>query len=121
MAPRRPTEPDVAIYLPLKPSWFHILLTLSEQPTHGYAIRQAVEARTAGRLRLWPTTLYGAIGDLEDARLIDEWKPGERQDDVSRRFYRLTPLGRRVLVAETERLEHLVRLARAATGRRRLT
>ena len=63
----------------------------------------------------------GTIGDMEDARLIDEWKPSERQDDVSRRFYRLTPLGRRVLVAETERLERLVRLARAATGRRRLT
>jgi DNA-binding PadR family transcriptional regulator len=111
----------VSGFLPMKPPWFHILLTLSEQPAHGYAIRQAVEARTDGQIRLWPTTLYGAITEMEDAELIEEWHPAQRDDDVSRRFYRVTPLGRRVLVAETERLEHLVRLARAATARRRLT
>jgi len=118
--PRRPPSSDVATFLPLKPVWFHILLTLSEQPTHGYAIRQAVDARTGGRIQLWPTTLYGSIADLEDAALIDEWTPAEPSDEVSRRFYRLTPLGRRVLRAETERLEHLVRLARAAIGHGRL-
>ena len=121
MTPRRLAEAEAAPFLPLKPVWFHILLTLSEQPTHGYAIRQAVEARTDGRLRLWPTTLYGSIGEMEDAGLIDEWAPAEAQDDVSRRFYRVTALGRRVLLGETERLEQLVRLARAATGRRHLT
>jgi DNA-binding PadR family transcriptional regulator len=120
MTPRR-VDADFSGFLPLKPAWFHILLTLSEQPTHGYAIRQAVEARTDGALRLWPTTLYGAIAELEDAKLIEEWSPADRDDDVSRRFYRATPLGRRVLMAETERLERLVRLARAATARRRLT
>ena len=112
---------DVDALLPLKPVWFHILLTLAEQPTHGYAIRQAVETRTDGRIRLWPTTLYGSIGQLEDAALIEEWEPAELRDDLPRYFYRLTALGRRVLLAETERLEHLVQLARAATGRRRLT
>ena len=118
---RRLQKPDAAGFLPLKPVWFHILLTLSEQPTHGYAIRQAVETRTDGRIRLWPTTLYGSIGELEDAGLIDEWTPAQRDDDVSRRFYRLTALGRRVLIAETGRLEDLVRLARAATVQRRTT
>src|SRR5881296_3642265 len=121
MASRRSLQAEAAAFLPLKPAWFHILLTLSEQPTHGYAVRQAVAARTQGALTLWPTTLYGAITELEDAELIEEWHPAERDDDVSRRFYRVTPLGRRVLMAETERLEHLVRLARAATARRRLT
>jgi DNA-binding PadR family transcriptional regulator len=121
MTPRRPAAPDAILFLPLKPAWFHILLTLSEQPTHGYAIRQAVAKRTDGQLRLWPATLYGSISDMEDAGLIDEWTPAGPQDDVSRRFYRLTALGRRVLIGETERLEQLVRLARAATGRRRLT
>src|SRR5262249_4827406 len=119
--PRRPVDSGVSGFLPLKPVWFHILLTLSEQPTHGYAIRQAVEARTDGQLRLWPTTLYGAITELEDAKLIDEWHSARQDDDVPRRFYRVTPLGRRVLVAETARLEQLVRLARVATARRRLT
>lgn len=109
-----------ASFLPLKPVWFHILLTLSDQPTHGYAIRQSVEALTEGRIRLWPTTLYGSIGELEDRKLIEEWTPAESADGLARRFYRLTPLGRRVLLAETERLEHLARLARAALKRRRL-
>jgi DNA-binding PadR family transcriptional regulator len=112
---------DVDQLLPLKPVWFHILLTLAEQPTHGYAIRQAVETRTDGRIRLWPTTLYGSIGQLEDAGLIEEWEPAQVRDDLPRHFYRLTTLGRRVLLAETERLESLVHLVRAATGRRRLT
>jgi DNA-binding PadR family transcriptional regulator len=121
MPQRRPAGPDPALFLPLKPAWFHILLTLSEQPTHGYAIRQEVEARTDGQLKLWPATLYGSISDMEDAGLIDEWSPAGPQDEVSRRFYRVTALGTRVLVKETERLQQLVRLARAAIGRRRLT
>lgn len=110
---------DADAFLPLKPAWFHILLTLSEQPTHGYAIRQAVETRTNGGIRLWPTTLYGTIGELEDRGLIDEFAGDGPDDNVPRRFYRLTPLGRRVLLAETERLEALARMARAAMRRKR--
>jgi DNA-binding PadR family transcriptional regulator len=121
MASRRSLETEAAAFLPLTPPWFHILLTLSEQPTHGYAIRQAVDARTGGRLRLWPATLYGNIGELEDAGLIEEWTPADTPDALPRRFYKLTRLGVRVLLAETERLEALVKLARAAVGRRRLT
>jgi DNA-binding PadR family transcriptional regulator len=121
MAARRNLQAEAAAFLPLSPTWFHILLTLSEQPTHGYAIRQAVDARTEGRIRLWPATLYGSIGELEDVGLIEEWTPADAPDALPRRFYRLTRLGVRVLVAETERLEALVRLARASVGRRRLT
>lgn len=110
-----------AAFLPLKPAWFHILLALAEEHAHGYAIRQAVTARTGGRLQLWPATLYGSIGELEDAGLIEERPSAETQDALARRIYKLTRLGTRVLLAETERLETLVRLARAAFGRRRLT
>src|SRR5262245_34791679 len=98
--PRRATDPsDIAAFLPLKPVWFHILLTLSEQPTHGYAIRQTVESRTEGRIRLWPTTLYGSIGEIEDAGLIEEWQQPDARDELGRRSYRLTMLGRSVLRA----------------------
>ena len=114
MGARSAREDPVAGFLPLKPAWFHILLSLSEGPSHGYAIRQSVQARTEGRIQLWPATLYGSLSEIEEADLIEEWEPGGAQDDVARRFYKLTPLGRRVLVAETERLETLVRLARAA-------
>jgi DNA-binding PadR family transcriptional regulator len=118
---KRPDRATIAAFLPLKPVWFHVLLTLADQPTHGYAIRQAVEARTEGAIRLWPTTLYGTLGQLQAERLIEEWQGTPADDELTRRTYRLTTLGRQVLVAEMERLDNLVRLARAAIGRRRLT
>lgn len=115
-SPRKAAE-----FLPLKPVWFHVLVTLATQPTHGYAIRQAVEARTDGRIRLWPTTLYGTLGDLQAAGLIDEAPAVATRDDVPRRTYHLTALGRQVLIAETRRLGELLDVARAALGRRRPT
>jgi DNA-binding PadR family transcriptional regulator len=111
--------PRVDAFLPLKPIWFHILVTLAEQPTHGYAVRQAVEARTDGLIRLWPTTLYGTLGHLQREGLIEETASAVAQDDLPRRTYRLTTLGREVLLAETRRLEGLLHTARTALGRRR--
>ena len=108
-----------AAFLPLKPVWFHILVTLADEPAHGYAIRQAVEERTAGRIRLWPTTLYGALGELRRAELIDEIESPEAESDLPRRTYQLTALGRDVLSAETRRLEELLHVARTALGRSR--
>jgi DNA-binding PadR family transcriptional regulator len=118
---RRANLGQADAFLPLKPVWFHILITLAEQPAHGYAIRQAVEARTSGQIRLWPTTLYGTLGQLQAAGLIDELQGPSADEAVPRRTYRLSMLGRQVLVAETERLKDLLDLARAAMGRRRLT
>lgn len=108
-------EPDEAMgLLPLKPATFHILLALAGGPAHGYAIRQEVEERTDGAVRLWPATLYGTIGRLVDGGLIEETDVADApDDDVQRRFYRLTAAGDRVLAAEADRLASLVRLARA--------
>lgn len=100
--------------LPLKPAWFHILLALKEGDAHGFAIRERVEARTSGKVRLWPATLYGAIRQLSAEGLI-EALAGEEDpdDDARRRYYRLTQAGRAVLLAEADRLEALVREARS--------
>ena len=106
-------------FLPVKPVWFHVLVTLADEPAHGYAIRQAVEERTDGRIKLWPTTLYGTLGELRREGLIDEIESPSSETDVPRRTYRLTPLGRDVLEAETRRLEQLLQLARSALGRSR--
>jgi DNA-binding PadR family transcriptional regulator len=118
---RRSSAAKAEAFLPLRPVWFHILITLADQPAHGYAIRQAVEARTGGRIRLWPTTLYGTLGQLQESGLIDEVPADGADEAVPRRTYRLSTLGRHVLAAEANRLEHLLDLARAAMGRRRLT
>ncbi len=105
-------------FLPLKPVPFHVLLTLAGAEAHGYAIRQEVEARTDGAIRLWPTTLYGTLATLEDDGLIEETDLVDGPaDEVQRRFYRLTALGRAVLAAETDRLAALVRESRARQSR----
>jgi len=98
-------------FLPLKPHWFHVLLSLADQEQHGYGIMQEVLERTGGKVRLWPATLYGTLKRLADTELIDHAleRPSE-EDDPRRRYYRLTPLGRQVLEAESQRLEELVRL-----------
>ena len=112
-------EDTVAAALPLKPAWFHILLTLAEEPAHGYAVRKAVEERTGGAVRLWPTTLYGALADLSAAGFIEEDEAEtEPEDNLGRIRYRLTEAGDRVLEAETNRLADLVRTARATRAAR---
>src|SRR5512142_2379628 len=105
-------------FLPLKPHWFHVLLSLTDQEQHGYGIMQEVLERTGGKVRLWPATLYGTLKRLIDADLIEESdeRPSPELDDARRRYYRLTRLGRRVLAAESERLEDLVRVIRAKRG-----
>lgn len=106
-------EARVGRLLPLKAQWFHVLLALAEGGAHGYAIRERVEERTGGKVRLWPATLYGTIHRLTDGGLIEPLEGAEDpDDDQRRRYYRLTPFGREVLLAEADRLEQLVREAR---------
>jgi DNA-binding PadR family transcriptional regulator len=109
------TKPDASSFLPLKPNWFHILLSLAAGEQHGYGIMQDVLQQTTGKVRLWPATLYGAIKRLIEERLIEESdeRPAPELDDARRRYYRLTSLGRQVLDAECERLHGLVRAIRA--------
>jgi DNA-binding PadR family transcriptional regulator len=103
-------------FLPLKPHWFHILLSLSAGDQHGYAIMQEVLERTGGKVRLWPATLYGTLKRLIDDDLIAESSSRPADDDRRRKYYRLTPLGRQVLAAESDRLEDLVRVIHAKRG-----
>lgn len=105
------TKTDIHKFLPLKTQWFHIMLTLAGGEQHGYGIMQEVLQRTTGKVRLWPATLYGSIKRLIEAELIEESdeRPAPEVDDARRRYYRLTALGNRVLNAECERLQELVR------------
>jgi DNA-binding PadR family transcriptional regulator len=90
------------------PAALHILLALADGERHGYGIRQEVERRTEGALRLGPGTLYEAIYRLSAQGLIEEQEGGER-----RRVYAITRDGRRVLKQELQRLEAIVEQARA--------
>jgi DNA-binding PadR family transcriptional regulator len=105
-------QPSPESLLPLKPNWFHVLLSLADGEQHGYGIMQEVLDRTGGKVHLWPATLYGTLKRLLDAELIEEsaLRPAPEADDARRRYYKLTQFGRRVLAAESQRLEDLVRV-----------
>lgn len=94
----------------------HILLALSEGARHGYAIKQDVEERTDGAIRLGPSTLYEAIQRLQDGGLIEEQHPlraAANGQAAQRRFYALTPRGWGALREEVRRLGVIVDHARA--------
>ena len=98
----------------LTPQWFQILLALAEGELHGLGIMKQVLDQTDGRMRLWPTTLYGSLKRLAEDGLISEREgpegPGAETD--RRRFYGLTARGRRALAAEASRLASYVDTAR---------
>lgn len=101
----------------MDPKSFHILVVLAAGPLHGYAIRQDVEERTDGDVKLWPATLYGTLSRLEDRGWIEETaSPGGPDDDPRRKYYELTAAGRAALSTEASRLEGLARLARRRLG-----
>lgn len=93
----------------LTPAVLHILLTLAGEDLHGYAIKDAVEERTGGRLRLGPGTLYEAIHRMDEGGWIEELPGGGRK-----RVYRITEEGRAALRDELRRLGEIVDHARRA-------
>ena len=102
-------------YLPLTPAMLDIVVALADDELHGYAIMREVRRRTDGRKRLAPGTLYRSLRQMHERGLVaeSEGRPEAGLDDERRRYYRLTDLGRRVAVAEVERLEDLVQAARS--------
>lgn len=99
------TSRDPANFLPLTPALFHVLLSLADEQKHGYAILKEVSERTSGQVELSTGTLYGIIKRLLADGLIRESALGSTD---RRRAYRLTAFGRRVALAEAERLRNLV-------------
>lgn len=100
---------------PLSLPVLHILLALADGPRHGYAIKQEIESRTHGAIRLGPGTLYEAIQRLEAGGLIDEAGAADPANgqEAQRRYYRLTPRGWAALRADVAQLGAIVDLARA--------
>ena len=99
--------------LPLTPISFEILLALLAGERHGYSILQTVEARLPGALPMRTGTIYRALARLLDEGLIEKSGAGASGDDERRRYYRITPRGRKIARAEAERLADQVEAARA--------
>jgi transcriptional regulator len=92
-----------------------VLAQLEGRARHGYEIGQQIAARAAGGISFQPASLYPVLYRLERRGLIaGRWveKVGQRR----RRFYRLTPQGRRVLMAQRERWSAFIRAVQKAAG-----
>jgi DNA-binding PadR family transcriptional regulator len=94
---------------------FLILVSLAEEPRHGYAILKDVEALSNQRIRMSTGTLYGALRRM----LEDGWIAHSREVDAprGRQAYRLTTPGRTVLNGEVDRMKLLARLASSRLAR----
>lgn len=92
-------------------SAFHILLALADGERHGYSIIKEVEEETERAVRLGPGTLYRMLRQLLDDGWIAEVDRVD-ENDPRRRYYRLTPRGRKAAQHEAARLANLVRIAR---------
>jgi DNA-binding PadR family transcriptional regulator len=101
--------------LPLPPAVFHILIALADRDRHGYSIMQDVAARTNGKVKLSAGTLYSSVRRMLEQGLIEELaeSPDPSSTDERRRYYRLTRFGKRTAAAEVERLNALLKQARA--------
>lgn len=111
------------MHLPLKPVDLELLLALAAEERHGYGLVQAVAEHTNGLLILDPGNLYRVIKRLLADGLVAE--SGQRgtadAGGERRRYYRITPLGGRVLAAELERLRTLVNAASTRELAKRLS
>lgn len=87
---------------PLSEAAFDILLSLVNGPLHGYAMIQAIEASRQGRA-MQPGLLYTTLPKLLEPGWVEETAAPPGNTDKRRRFYRLTPPGHAVLVAEAQR------------------
>ena len=91
-----------------------ILSLLEQRPRHGYEIGKLIETRSGGTLRFNVASLYPLLYRLERRGWIEgRWveKAGERR----RRYYRVTPAGRRVLAAQQSAWENFVAAMRQVT------
>jgi DNA-binding PadR family transcriptional regulator len=106
-------KPDSLLPLPL--AVFHILIALADRDRHCYSIMQDVAARTGGKVQLSAGTLYSSVRRMLEQGLIEELaeSPDPSSTDERRRYYRLTRFGRRAAAAEVERLNALLKQARA--------
>ena len=107
------TPSDPRELLPLPPHDLHVLLALLEAPRHAYGLSAAVDDAD-GDVRLEIGSLYRILSRLTAQGVIEDFDPpvGSEGHEARRRYYRITPFGRRVAAVEAERLASVVRLAR---------
>lgn len=103
--------------LTLRTTDLFVLAVLSGGPHHGYALSQAIDERSGGRVQVRPGDLYRVLYRMDAAGLIEEVPERSRPaGDARRTYYRITPLGRRTARDQAQMLAEVcgAMLSRAA-------
>ena len=70
-----------------------VLHLLAAEPTYGNRLIDSIERLTQGAISVNPNTMYPLLREMEERGLVDaRW---EHPDRRTRRFYAITPAGRR--------------------------
>jgi DNA-binding PadR family transcriptional regulator len=114
--PEPDMDHDIAELQPVTPLTLHIMVALAQGALHGYAVIKAVARSSEGTIAPGAGTFYSAINRMERQGLIAELDSDEEHASPGKpkRTFELTERGRRLLEAETARLQRLVDEARAA-------
>lgn len=84
-----------------------VLQTLVLGPAHGHTIAHAIERGSGDILQIEHGSLYPALHRLEDRGWIASFW-GTSDNNRKAKYYRLTPAGRKQLIAQTTRWEQVV-------------
>lgn len=96
---------------PLTDLAFNILVALTDEELHGYALVKRLRALD-GRADLRTGTVYAALSRLQDECWVEEGDPPSEGEDARRRYYRVTPAGREAARVEAARLARVLGMAR---------
>lgn len=92
-----------------------VLSLLEDQARHGYDISKLIQIRSGGVLRYHVTSLYPLLYRLEDRGWITgRWV--EKAEQRRRRYYGLTPEGRRVLRSQRKSWKEFITAMARVTG-----
>jgi transcriptional regulator len=92
-----------------------VLSLLEGRGRHGYEISKLIETRSGGALRFHVTSLYPLLHRLEERGWIEgRWV--EKAEQRRRRYYSLTPQGRKVLRSQQESWKDFVAAISRVTG-----
>jgi PadR family transcriptional regulator PadR len=92
-----------------------VLSLLDGRPRHGYDISKLIQARSDGALKFHVTSLYPLLYRLEKRGWVDgRWV--EKAEQRRRRYYALTPEGRKVLRSQRKSWKGFVAAISRVTG-----
>ncbi|MBP3041208.1 helix-turn-helix transcriptional regulator [Bacillaceae bacterium Marseille-Q3522] len=98
-------EKVVKKYIPMTETAFYILLSLTK-PRHGYGIVKHVAEISGSRIHLGSGTVYGTLSKMQKDGIISLFA-----DEKRRTVYEITDTGKKLIIAEINRLKELHRNA----------